>query len=142
MKKIFFILSFVFVTSVRLFAQDDDDAGNDDRSDKMRDKMKEFIQKRLDLTKDEAEKFTPVFIKYFTEWRQTLKQVKGLPKLDRQQKLLDLQLRYRPQFREIMGEKRGDQVFEQQRRFVQEVIRINNERAGNTPARPLRRRGG
>jgi hypothetical protein len=142
MKKIFFILSFVFVSSARLFAQDDDDAGNESNSDKMRDKMKEFIQKRLDLTKEESEKFTPVFIKYFTEWRQTLREVKGLPKLDRQQKLLDLQLRYRTQFREIMGSTKGDQVFEHQRRFIQEVIRINNERAGNVPARPLRRRGG
>ena len=67
MKKFLFILSLLFVTSVRLFAQDDDDAN--DGNDKIRDKMSEFIQRRLDLSKAEADKFVPVFIKYFREWR-------------------------------------------------------------------------
>jgi hypothetical protein len=139
MKKLLFILSLLFVTSVRLFGQEDDVPNGGD--DKIRDKMNEFIQKRLDLSKSEAEKFTPVFIRYFKEWRQTLRENKqqDLPILERQQKLLDLQLRYRNQFRDIIGEKRSDQVFEHQRLFIKEMVNIRRERMGNTP--PVRRRG-
>ena len=135
MKKLLFILSLLFVTSVRLFAQEEDE---NDGNEKIRDKMNEFIQKRLDLSKDEAEKFTPVFIRYFREWRQTVRENKG-DNLVLQQKIVDLRLRYRNQFREIIGEKRGDQVFGHQERFVQEIRRIRQERLGNNPNRPIRR---
>ena len=139
MKKLLFILSLLFVTSSRLFAQDDVDDQNEG-DEKIRDKMSEFIQKRLDLSRAEAEKFTPVFIRYFKEWRQTLRENKGLPVLDRQQKMLDLQLRYRNQFRDIIGPKRGDQVFDHQRRFIEEIRQIRKERLGNNPNRPPARR--
>jgi hypothetical protein len=139
MKRLLVILSLLLVSTVKLFAQDDDD--QNEGNEKIRDKMNEFIQKRLDLSKDEADKFTPVFIRYFKEWRQTLRNSKDLPVLDRQQKIIDLQVRYRTQFREIIGEKRGDQVFEHQRRFIDEIRRLRQERLGNNPARPpLRRR--
>ena len=134
MKKLLLIVSLLFVTSVRLFAQDDDD--QNEGNDKIGDKMSEFIQKRLDLSKAEADKFTPVFIRYFKEWRQALRETKGLPALDRQQKIIDLQLRYRNQFREIIGERKGDQVFAHQRRFIEEIKSIRRERLGNTPNRP------
>lgn len=102
--------------------------------------MNEYIQKRLDLSKDEAAKFTPVFLKYFKEWRQTLRETRGLPPLDRQQKIVDLQIRYRAQFREVVGEKRGDQVFEHQRKFIKEMVVLRMERQRNNPNRmPLRR---
>jgi hypothetical protein len=136
MKKLLFILSLLFVTSSRLFAQEDDE---NDGGEKIRDKMNEFIQKRLDLSKDEAEKFTPVFIRYFKDWKQTLRDNRG-DKLILQQKIIDLRIRYRNQFREIIGEKRGDQVFNHQERFIQEIRRIRQERQGNNPPnRPIRR---
>jgi hypothetical protein len=139
MKRLLIILSLLFVSTARLFAQEEDD--QKEGNEKIRDKMNEFIQKRLDLSKDEAEKFTPVFIKYFKEWRQTLRESKGLPDLDRRQRLIDLQLRYRSQFREIVGEKKGDQVFEHQRVFVETIRHLQQERLGNNPARaPIRRR--
>ena len=140
MKKLLFILSLLFATSVPLFAQEDDVPNDGD--ERIRDKMNEFIQKRLDLSKSEAEKFTPVFIRYFKEWRQTLRENKqqDRPILERQQKLLDLQLRYRNQFRDIIGEKRSDQVFEHQRLFIKEMVRIRQDRLNNTPP-AMRRRG-
>jgi len=140
MKKLLFILSLLFVSSARLFAQDDDVSNDGD--DRIRDKMNEFIQKRLDISKAEAEKFTPVFIRYFKEWRQTLRENKqqDRPILERQQKLLDLQVRYRNQFRDIIGEKRSDQVFEHQRLFIKEMAKLRSERMGN-PSGPVRRRG-
>ena len=136
MKKLLFILSLLLVTGARLFAQEEDE---NEGGEKIRDKMNEFIQKRLDLSKSEAEKFTPVFIRYFREWRQTLKESKGLPMLDRQQKIIDLRLRYRNQFRDIIGEKRGDQVFDHQQRFIQEMRTLRQERLGNNPNRQFRR---
>jgi hypothetical protein len=132
MKRFLLIVSFLFVTSPVLFAQDDDD---NDGNEKIRDKMNEYIQKRLSLSDDEAKKFSPVFLRYFKEWRQTIKENKG-DKLILQQKIVDLRLRYRTQFREIMGEKRGNQVFNQQDNFIRELRDLRRDRLGD---RPLRR---
>ena len=138
MKRILFILSFALVSNLSLFAQDSTDV--DDGNEKILEKMSEYIQKRLDLTKDEAAKFTPVFIKYFKEWRQTAR----LYRKDRillQNKISELRLRWRPQFREIVGESRGDQVFKHQDRFIVELRtairdqRRNNGGGGNRPLR-------
>ena len=139
MKKLLLILSMLFLTSVSLFAQDDADDQNEG-NEKIRDKMSEFIQKRLDLSKAEADKFSPVFIQYFKEWRQTLRESKTLPALDRQQKIIDLQLRFRSRFREIVGQNRGDQVFEHQRTFIERMRQIQRERLGK-PTRPILKRG-
>jgi hypothetical protein len=96
-----------------LHAQDEDDS----RFDKIRDKMNEFIQKRLELNKNEAEKFSPVFLRYFREWRSTLQQYKG-DKLLLRQKITEVQIRYRTEFREAIGEKRGSEVFRHQKIFI------------------------
>ena len=90
MKQFLLILSLLFVTSSFLFAQEDDD---NDGNEKIRDKMNEYIQKRLNLSDDEAKKFTPVFLRYFKEWRQTIRENRG-DKLMLQQKIVDLRLRY------------------------------------------------
>jgi hypothetical protein len=139
MKRFLFILSFAVVISSPLFAQVD--STGDDGNEKIVDKMSEYIQKRLDLSKEESAKFVPVFIRYFKEWRQTLRQNRG-DKLILQQKVVELRLRYRPQFREIIGERRGDQVFNHQDRFVKELQGILQERRQNNRGpggRPLRR---
>ena len=132
MKKNLLILSLLFVSSSCLFAQDDDDNNG---NEKIRDKMSEYIQKRLSLSDDEAKKFSPVFLRYFKEWRQTIKENKG-DKLILQQKIVDLRLRYRTQFREIIGEKRGNNVFGQQENFIKELRDIRRDRLGD---RPLKR---
>ena len=135
MKRFLLILSLIFAISAPLFAQDDDDNENE----KIQDKMSEYIQKRLDLTKEEATKFTPVFLRYFKDWRQTIRQNRG-DRLVMQQKIVALRLQYRTQFREIMGERKGDQVFMQQEKFIQELRLLRKERQGNNPGgRPLRR---
>jgi hypothetical protein len=135
MKRFLLILSLLFVTSASIFAQDDDDPDNE----KIKDKMSEYIQKRLDLTKEEATKFTPVFLRYFKEWRQTIRENRG-DRLVMQQKIIALRLQYRTQFREIMGERRGDLVFVQQERFIRELKEIRDERLRRNPGgKPLRR---
>ena len=131
MKRFLLVLSFLFVTSPALFAQDDDNDGNG----KIRDKMNEYIQKRLNLSDDEAKKFSPVFLGYFKEWRQTIRENKDIPKLDLQQKIIDLRLRYRTQFRELIGEKRGNQVYNQQDNFIRELRDLRRDRLGDRPVR-------
>lgn len=135
MKRLLFIVSFFFVSSISLFAQEDD--GMEDGNDKIRDKMSEFIQKRLNLSKDESAKFSPVFIRYFKEWRSTLRDNKD-DRLLLQKKIVDLRLKYRTEFRDIIGEKRGNQVFNHQETFIRELRDIRRERVGE-PVRPLRR---
>lgn len=130
MKQFLVLLGLFFVTSTSAFAQEDDD-GQDNA--KVRDKMNEYIQERLNLSADEAKKFSPVFLKYFKEWRTTVRENKG-DKLVMRQKITDLQLRYRAQFREIIGEKRGNQVFIHQEGFIKGIRDLRNN--GD---RPLRR---
>jgi len=123
MKRILVILSLFMLASVKLIAQDDDN-GNE----RIRDKMSQYIQERLNLSKSEAEKFSPVFLRYFREWKMTLRESKGEPVLLRQQKIVDLRLRYRDQFKEIIGEKRSNEVFDHQQRFIQGMRDLQRER--------------
>jgi hypothetical protein len=121
MKRFLLILTLALFAGFVAKAQDDD-------NDKIRDKMREFIQKRMNLSKNEAERFTPVFIRYFREWRQTIRENKNLPDiLERQKRIVDLKIRYRDEFKEIIGEKRSNEVFKRQEEFV----RIITEQARN-----------
>ncbi|HMK19870.1 MAG TPA: hypothetical protein VK492_16835 [Chitinophagaceae bacterium] len=119
MKKFLFILTFALLTGFFSKAQGDE-------HDKIRDKMTEFIQKRLDLTRNEAERFTPVFIRYFREWKQTLQENRN-DGLVRQQRIIELRLRYRTEFRDIVGEKRSNDVYKQQDVFVREITKMREE---------------
>jgi hypothetical protein len=119
MKKILLILTLGLFTGLVLQAQDDE-------QDKIRDKMREFIQRRLNLTRNEAERFTPVFVRYFREWRHTLRENKN-DILIRQQKIVDLRLRYRTEFRDIVGDQRSNDVYRQQDIFVREVTKMREE---------------
>ena len=64
MRKFLLIFSLLLVSASSLYSQDD---GDHDGNEKIRDKMNEYIQKRLDLSDAEAKKFTPVFLNYFKE---------------------------------------------------------------------------
>ena len=110
MKKFLLILTLALFAASGLQAQDDE-------NDRIRDKMREFIQKRLNLTRNEAERFTPVFVRYFREWRQTLREHKG-DMLERQKRIVDLRIRYRPEFREIVGERRSIDIYKRQDEFI------------------------
>ncbi len=97
----------------------------DDNNDKIRDKMREFIQKRLNLSKNEAERFSPVFVRYFKEWRHALKENKD--NLIREQKIVELKIRYRGEFREIIGEKRSSDIYKQQEVFIDQLKKMRDE---------------
>lgn len=122
MKKILYILSFCLLTASASFAQDDDGQGA-----KIRERMTEYIQKRLGLSKPEAERFGPVFLNYFNELRKTNQEFRG-DRLVLQQKIVELRLNYRNQFKTIVGEKRSNDVFVYEREFINEAIRLRDER--------------
>ena len=127
MKRILYILSCFLLLSTATLAQDP--SGN---GDKIRERMTEYLQKRLNLSKAEADRFGPVFMDYFNELRNTSQQYKG-DRLVMQQKIVDLRLRYRDQFKNIMGEKRSNDVFVYEREFVNEVKELRKERLQNKP---------
>jgi hypothetical protein len=135
MKRILYILSFLFALNAAVFAQDD---GN---TETIQERMNEYVQKRLNLSKSEAEKFTPVFLNYFKELRQTNKQYRG-DRLVLQQKVVDLKLRYRDQFKPIMGEKRSNEVFNHANDFIEEAKRVRQDRIQSKGDKVPGRRGG
>jgi hypothetical protein len=134
MKKFLLILTLALLAGFTTKAQEDD-------NDKIRDKMREFIQKRLNLSKNEAEKFTPVFIRYFREWRQNIREPDILL---RDQKIAEIKVRYRTEFREIVGDKRSNEVYRQQKIFIdnlkrlrEDQIKARNERLDNKRSQSL-----
>ena len=120
MKRFLLILT-LFVHSF-VFAQDDDDQGG-----KIPERMTEYVQKRLNLSKAEAERFGPVFLNYYNDLRKTNKEFSG-DRLVLQQKIVDLKINYRDKFKNIVGEKKSNDVFAYERDFVEEVKRLRQER--------------
>lgn len=121
MKKLLYIL--IFTAAVHpVFAQDEGPGEG-----KLREKMIEYIQTKLGLSRTEAEKFGPVFVDYFKELKRTNKDFKG-DRLVLQQKTAELRLRYRDQFKPIIGEKRSNDVFTHEREFIEKVKDIRKER--------------
>ena len=116
MKKIFYLFIFFFTLSGGSFAQEDQPGD----LAPMRERMIEYIQQKLNLTKSEAERFGPVFIDYFKELRRTNHDYKS-DRLVLQQKVAELRLRYRDQFKPIIGEKRSNDVFTHEREFIQKA---------------------
>jgi len=125
MKRIVYIIIFIFSLSGVSFTQEVDDAGG-----KLRDKMIEYIQTKLSLSKAEAERFQPVFLEYLKDMKNTKQQFNG-DRLILQQKIIDLRIRYRDQFKPIVGEARSNAVFQHEREFVEKAIKERNDRLQN-----------
>lgn len=113
MKRILYILTFVLAFHLGAFAQDEG-------GEKVRERMQEYIQKKLGLSKDEAERFSPIFLDYFKELRRTNQQFRG-DRLVLQQKIAEVRLKYRDQFKPVIGEKRSNDVFVHERTFIKEA---------------------
>ena len=131
MKKLLLILSFFFFTGTVVLAQND--------HGKIQERMREYVKDRLGLSKAEAERFTPIFMRYFREFAQTHKQNKG-DRLILQQKIVELRLRYRGEFRQIMEEQKANQVYKHEdefRRGVREII-LENKRDNKINRKPIR----
>lgn len=133
MKKYFIIVTMFLLAGFTVFAQDEEEQP-EDKGGKLQQRMTEYIQKRLNMSKTEAEKFRPVFVKYMLELRQTHRQFKG-DKPVLQLKVAELRVKARNQFREVLDEQRANRVFDAQRDFEVKVIE-------EIKTRRLERRGG
>lgn len=125
MKRILYILGLFMAITTASYGQDEDGNGT-----KIQERMNEYVQKRLGLSKAEAEKFSPVFQDYFNELRKTNQEFKG-DRLVLQKKIVDVRLKYRNQFKNIVGEKKSNEVFNYERDFVEEVKALRNDRLQN-----------
>lgn len=121
MKKFLYTLFLLIFFTTAGLAQEDENGG------RVQERMTEYIQKRLGLSKSEADQFSPVFLNYFNDLRKTTQEHKG-DRLVLQQKVAELRLNYRGQFKNIVGEKRSNDVFTYERDFVDEVKRLREER--------------
>lgn len=138
MKKWLVILSLFFIPGSVLFAQTETE-GPTPQESKIRERMQEYIQNRLHLSRNEAERFTPVFVRYFREFAQTHRTYRG-DRLILQQKIIDLRLRYRAEFRQVIDEQRANKVYhfeDEFRRKAADIIREN--RRDRLEGKPLRR---
>ena len=138
MKKWLVILSLLLIPGTIVLAQSDTEEPTPQES-KIRDRMQEYIQNRLHLSRNEAERFTPVFVRYFREFAQTHRAYRG-DRLILQQKIIDLRLRYRTEFRQVIDEQRANKVYhfeDEFRRKAAEIIREN--RRDRIEGKPLRR---
>jgi hypothetical protein len=139
MKRYLLILFLSFCTAFAGFAQTDDEP-DDVQGNKLQERMKMYIQKRLGLNKAQAEKFSPVFIRYIVELRRTHREFKqDKPML--QFKVGELRVRFRNEFRQIMDEQRANRVYEIQREFELKIIdEIKQRRQENRTAPKIRSR--
>lgn len=125
MKKILYILGFTFFFHAASFAQDGQPGIG-----LIKEKMVHYIQDRLNLSRAEAERFQPLFLNYFRELKRTNQDYKG-DRLVLQQKVIELRLHYRDQFKPILGEKRSNDVFILERDFVNTIKELREERLEN-----------
>ena len=123
MKKFFVILTLFLLTGFSVMAQDDDGADDSRGGGQLQQRMKEYVQKRLNLSKAEAEKFSPIFIRYIMELRKTHRENKA-DKPVLQLRVAQVRVKFRDEFRVIMDEQRANRVFDYQREFE---IKIKEE---------------
>ena len=117
MKKWLLILFFVLPGFAALAQQADQPTPE---ASKIGERMREYVQDKLGLSRGEAEKFSPVFMRYFREFVVTHRQFKD-DKLILQQKIVELRLRYRTEFRQVLDEQRANKVFVMEDKFRREV---------------------
>lgn len=103
---------------------------------KLPERMSQYIQTNLEMSETEKEKFDPAFKQYMRDLGKAHRENRG-DRLVMQQQMIELRLRYRKDFRQWLGDKRGDRVFLEEEHFRQEVMRmIRDRRKGRTGPPP------
>ncbi|MBL7752104.1 MAG: hypothetical protein SFU20_03150 [Chitinophagaceae bacterium] len=101
MKKILYILGMLLFSFSALHAQDE---GDEDANGKVKERFREYMQQRLNLSKDEADRTFPLFLRYFNEIRQARREFPN-DQLKQRQRVIEIKLRYREQFRQTVKER-------------------------------------
>jgi hypothetical protein len=86
-----------------------------------------FLTRELALTPAEAEKFWPVHNKYAEEMRGTMRN-RDVDVLERQQQMLDIRKKYKPDFNRILSPDRTNRLFEAEFKFREMVKRELQQR--------------
>jgi hypothetical protein len=136
MKKLYFILSFVFLTTLAN-AQDNQPPTQKTQQDIEALKVA-FISRELDLTPDEAQKFWPVYNQYSKEFNAAVKDNHDV--LDRDEKVLNIRKKYRDQFARLLGQDRMNRMFGAEGRFHKLLIKAMRKQNGSQQNRPMMNR--
>ena len=126
-------LIILLISAIPAFAFAQENEVQHEEGNKIHLRMKDYIQNKLGLSKREAEQFTPVFLRYLRDFAMTHREFKQ-DRLILQQKIIELRLRYRNDFRQILDEKRANRVYKVEDEFRKEAIRMLKERR-HTPLR-------
>lgn len=126
MKKLLIILTVFFAAASNSFAQKDESA----QEGKLKERCLQYVQNRLELTKPEIVKFRPIFFNYFREFAQIHRQYKG-DKLVFRQKIIDLRLRYRDEFRQVLDIQKANKVYDFEDEFRKKALEIIKENRRN-----------
>lgn len=135
MKKLLYILLFVFSIHPA-FAQDEPPGAA-----RLKEKMVEYIQEKMSLSKNEAERFQPLFMDYLSQLRQVKQEYKD-DRLQLQKKVIDVRIKFRDQLKPIVGEKRSNDVFTYEREFVEKVQDARKQRLEERPRGRANKRNG
>lgn len=100
MKKILYILGLLLFSFTTLQAQE----GDDDANGKVKERFREYMQQRLNLSKEEADRTFPLFLRYFKEIRLARQEFPN-DQLKQRQRVIEIKLRYRDEFRQSVKER-------------------------------------
>jgi hypothetical protein len=100
-----------------------------------------YITKQLQLTPDEAQKFWPVYNSYQQEQQKLMREhrEKNATELDREEKLLNLRKRFRPEFTKAISEEKFDRLMKAERNWG-DMVRKEMQRRRENNGRPLQNR--
>jgi ribosomal protein L16 Arg81 hydroxylase len=128
MKKYLLILFVSMYSSISLMAQDGvENTPDAQRGGKLMERMQQYIQNRLNMTKAESERFSPVFLRYISELRRTHREnINDKPVL--QLRIAEVRVKFRNEFRQVVDEQRANRVFKHQKEFEDIVRREIEER--------------
>lgn len=107
-----------------------------------------YINKRLNLTQEEADRFWPVYNQYQTELGNVLRQrrinnsspqANGIDQVDRdinyEQQILSIRKRYKDEFLKILPPEKVSLLYKSEREFKDELIKQLGERKQQEPQR-------
>src|ERR1700730_13027431 len=96
-----------------------------------------FLTQKLNLKPEEAQRFWPVFNQYQDELRKIRLEGKDLPEVDKQQKVVDVRMKYFEEFAQVLNKDSADRVFKAENDFrdvirkeIQERRQLKQERRG------------
>jgi hypothetical protein len=116
------LITFIYFLAIVLVADAQPPMG-----ERIPEKMSLFIQKRMRMTGAERRAFGPLFARYQKEWRETMQKNREDRLLARQQ-LIELQIKYRKEFRPIVGENRVIRIYDLQEDFIRILRDVQQER--------------